>query len=144
MSAIKKNKPIPLFESFNRMTGFDGKRIVSHIGDSKLYTKIASTPQSQEMGYMNGEEPTHDEGIIFVYSEPAILQFWMKQVPFDLDIIFFDGDLNYVSHDTMKRWNGESDHELPRYSSKLPAVYAVETKSGWFEKYGSTDCKLSF
>jgi uncharacterized membrane protein (UPF0127 family) len=144
MAAIKKNKPVPLFESFNRMTQFDGKRILAKLAGKDLVLNVASTPESQERGYMNGVEPSEKEGIIFVYPESATLQFWMKNVNFDLDIIFFDSNMNYVSHQTMSKYNGESDHELTRYMPTMPSMYAVETKAGWFEKYGSPDCKLSF
>ena len=140
----KLNESIILFESFCKKSQIDGKEIEATIGDTAVKLKVASTQESQAKGFMNGEEPSNNTGIIFVYDSPKILNFWMKNVGFDLDIIFFDDNGDYISHETMKKYNGENDSELPRYTCNKKARYAVELKSGWFKKYGSDNCKLSF
>ena len=144
MPQILKRRDIALFESFCKKSQIDGKEIEARVGDKKLLLKVASTPHSQAKGFMHGEEPTEDTGIIFVYEQPESLSFWMKNVNFDLDIIFFDEFGEYIEHQTMNRYSGESDHSLPRYNCKGEARYAVEVCGGWFEKYGSKNCKLEF
>jgi uncharacterized membrane protein (UPF0127 family) len=144
MPALNKNIQIQLFESFCKKSQIDGKEIEATIGDKKLMLKVAATPQSQAKGFMHGEEPDETHGIIFIYEEPGDLSFWMKDVPFDLDIIFFDEECNYLSHQTMNAYNGERDHQLPRYECRDNARYAVEVCGGWFKKHGSKECKLNF
>lgn len=144
MPQIKKNKEIALFESFCKKTQIDGKEIEARVGEKKLLLKVASTEESQAKGFMNGVEPEEGTGIIFVYDKPGPLSFWMKNVPFDLDIIFFDEMGDYIEHQTMKKYRGEPDHSIPRYNCSQDSQYAVEVLGGWFEKYGSKNCKLEF
>ena len=94
---------------------------------------------------MNSDEPGDDNGMIFVYDNPAILDFWMKNVKYDLDILFFDQNLEFVDQHTMKAYQGEDDNDLDIYKSKSPAMYAVELKSGWYNKNSNGDSlKLKF
>ena len=87
-----------MFESFCKKNQIDGKEIEAKIGDSTLLLKVAATPESQSRGFMNHSEPNEKHGIIFVYDEPSPQSFWMKNVPFDLDIIFFDDLGEYIEH----------------------------------------------
>jgi uncharacterized membrane protein (UPF0127 family) len=104
---------------------------------------VATTPRSQAKGYMGAtEEPKDGEGILFVYDGEDTRSFWMKDVPFALDIIFFDGDANYIGHETMDQFDDSPDHLLPRYFSKKPARFAVEVKSGWCDQNIDGDCSL--
>lgn len=144
MPHINNNQHIFLFESFCKKNQIDGKEIEAKIGDSTVLLKVAATPQSQSKGYMHSNQPDENSGIIFVYDEPAPQSFWMKNVPFDLDIIFFDDLGEYIEHHTMAAYRGEKDNHLPRYGCKKMARYAVELCGGWFKKHGSQDCKLSF
>jgi uncharacterized membrane protein (UPF0127 family) len=144
MPHTPKNSYIELFESFCKKTQIDGKDIEAKLGKHKLILKVASTAESQAKGYMHSKQPDEKSGMIFIYEKPASLSFWMKNVPFDLDIIFFNEVCEYIKHQTMKKYRGEPDHLLPRYDCGADARYAVEVCGGWFEKYGSPDCKLEF
>lgn len=144
MSQYIKSQSYLLFETFCRKNQVDGKTISIKVGSNPLDVKVASTPRSQAQGYMGARvAPNDGEGILFVYDEPQPLSFWMKNVPFDLDIIFFDSNLKYLGHETMSKHGGEEDHSIPRYSSKKPARFAVEVKSGWCKEKGiDSSCSL--
>lgn len=144
MSQYRINNPIPLFENFCRRNQVDGKSIEIEVGGNPIMAKVASTPRSQAEGYMGTKEaPKDGEGMLFVYDDEAPLNFWMKNVPFDLDIIFFDSNLNYVGHKTMKKHGGEPDHMTTRYSSEKPARFAVETRAGWCKDNAiGANCRL--
>lgn len=144
MAQVNQNTLIPLFENFCRKTQVDGKEIEIKIGDIPVLAKVASTPRTQAKGYMEGTPPKDGEGMIFVYDNEQPLAFWMKNVNFPLDIVFFDSALDYVDHLTMDEYNGSPDHLLPRYSSKKPAQFAVELPAGWCDKNIDKNCKLSF
>lgn len=144
MAHITQNTLIPLFENFCRKTQVDGKTIELKIGEFPILAKVASTPKTQATGYMHEPEPKDGEGMIFIYDKEDPLYFWMKNVKFPLDIVFFDSSLNYVDHQTMEPFNGERDDLLPRYTSKKPAQFAVELPAGWCDKNLTPDCKLSF
>lgn len=123
----------------------DGLPVEAKIGDFPLSLKALTTQMSQAKGYMGAEkEPTEHEGLLFVYDKPMPLNFWMKNVKFPLDIIFFDSDRKYTGHHTMQPHSGEPDHLLPRYGSKKPARFAVEVCKGWCDKHLKTGAKLDF
>jgi uncharacterized membrane protein (UPF0127 family) len=134
---------IPLFENFCRKNQVDGKKITVEVGGNPIDVKVATTPRSQAKGYMGAEqEPVDGEGILFVYDVDSPLSFWMKNVAFPLDIMFFDSNLDLVDHQTMDPHNGEPDHTLKRYTSKKPARFAIEVKSGWCSANIKDKCKL--
>jgi uncharacterized membrane protein (UPF0127 family) len=136
---------IPLFESYCRKHDVDGVEIEAQVANIPLKLKVASTPESQAQGYMNADsEPADGEGILFVYDADQPLGFWMKDVRFPLDVIFFDSFMNYLGHETMEPGEGVGDHEQKIYSSKKPARFAVEVPAGWCNKNISGHCKLSF
>ncbi len=105
MSQIFFNKVnIPLFESYCMKNEVDGVEIDARVANVPLRLKVASTPESQAQGYMNSEsEPVDGEGILFVYDADQPLGFWMKNVKFPLDVIFFDSFMNYLGHETMEQ-----------------------------------------
>lgn len=145
MSQVSKNITVPLFESFCRKNQVDGLTIDATIGSHPFKLQVASTPKSQTQGYMGAQtSPAEGEGILFIYDKPLPLSFWMKDVPFPLDIIFFDSEMNYLGHETMSQYENLPDDQLKRYDSKGPARFAVETCAGWCDKHLGTNCKLSF
>lgn len=142
---ITQHHYLQLFEGYCRKNDVDGKEISVMIGKNPLKLKVLSTPENQMKGYMHGEEPKDGEGLLFVYDEELPLSFWMKNVKFPLDLIFFDNSMNYLGHETMDPDDGRNDDDLPRYLSKKPARFAVEVPSGWSNKNIDKDnCKLKF
>lgn len=121
-----------MFEGYCRKNEIDGKEIVAAISGNKVTLTVAANDDTKAKGLMGSDEPEENEGMIFVYEAPAILDFWMKNVNYDLDILFFDEKSNLVDHMTMSAYQGESDNELEIYKSRVPAMYAVELRAGWF------------
>lgn len=145
MSQYKPNSIIPLFETFCRKNQVDGKTVEVEICEVPLQLKVATTPRSQAKGFMGAtQKPKENEGMLFVYDGEQPLSFWMKDVPFALDIIFFDGEANYIGHETMNPFDNSPDHLLPRYFSKKPARFAVEVEAGWCDKHLKEKARLNF
>ena len=144
MSHIIKNYPVKLFEAYCRKMDIDGKEIEAEISGVPLKLTVASTPKSQMKGYSDSKaSPSGDNGMIFIYDDDQPMSFWMKGVKFGLDIIFFDSEMQYIDHHTMKPGHDLEEKNLPKYQSKKPARFAVELPSGWCEKNMTSDCKLS-
>jgi uncharacterized membrane protein (UPF0127 family) len=135
---------LPLFEGYCRKNDMDGREIVATISGVPVKLKIAANNTTQMKGFMHEDEPEDDRGILFLYDNEIPLQFWMKNVNFPLDILFFDSNMNLINNYTMDSYNGETDVDLKRYNSERPAQYAVELKSGWCNKNLKQDCKLKF
>lgn len=60
------------------------------IGEIRFTVEVADSPIKQIRGLMNRANLSDDEGMLFVYTEDRQVQFWMKNVPFSLDMIFLD------------------------------------------------------
>ena len=58
------------------------------VDDTRLMLEVANDRRSRSKGLMFREELAPYSGMIFVYPEPKPVQFWMKNTPLSLDIIF--------------------------------------------------------
>ncbi len=72
-----------------------------------------------------------NRGMLFVYAEPEILTFWMKDTHIPLSIAFIDADNRIVSIQKMNPYPITTV-----YASPIPALYALEVNQGWFEEKG--------
>jgi uncharacterized membrane protein (UPF0127 family) len=72
-----------------------------------------------------------DEGMIFIFSDESPRQFWMANVNFPLDILFFDRTGALVKTHTMAAEPHVPESLLRRYPSVIPAQFAVEVRAGW-------------
>jgi uncharacterized membrane protein (UPF0127 family) len=139
METFQNNKIIPLFESYSN----DGNIINIKIENIKLLVEVASTEESKQIGYYGKSEPVGNNGILFIYEKEYPLRFWMKNIPFALDILFFNEKKECVGFYTMPKYSGESDNNLPIFSKT--AKYAVEVRSGWCNNNKiKLMCKLDF
>ena len=129
---------IPLFENYCKQSKVDILNIDCKIGSFPINLRIASTPESQSIGYQNHENsPEDNQGILFVYPKETMVAFWMKNVRFPLDIMFFNSEKEMVHMETM-----QPDTYPKTYSCPFPVQYVVETKAGWCDRNGKEQLKL--
>ncbi len=100
-----------------------------------LVVEIADSSEKWEFGLMFKKDLIDGEGMLFIFPEEQIRQFWMKNTFIDLDIGYFDSQKTLISITTMKAVTSEMETNLPVYPSKGPAQYALEVPKGWFQKY---------
>ncbi len=74
-----------------------------------------------------------NEGMIFEFDSPQILQFWMKNTFIDLDIGYFDSDKKLIDIFQMKA-SSVMTKTPDVYPSHDVAQYALEMNQGWFAK----------
>lgn len=98
--------------------------------DTRIFLdcEVASSENEKSRGLMFRESLAENSGMVFIYRNPGILRFWMKNTLIPLDIAFIDADLKIVSIKSMQA------HDLSTTSSDLPALYAIEANKGWFKK----------
>ncbi|MFH1348674.1 MAG: DUF192 domain-containing protein [Patescibacteria group bacterium] len=99
----------------------------------KLAVEIADTPNERIQGLMFRKELKENQGMLFVFTQPQVLSFWMKNTLIPLDIIFFDANKEFVSAMTMQPCEADP---CPSYKSERAAVYALEVGEGFIERNG--------
>lgn len=61
-------------------------------GGAAITVDVADTPRTREKGLMFRRDLAPDCGMLFVFSEEQMLQFWMKDTLVSLDMVWLDGE----------------------------------------------------
>lgn len=67
------------------------------LGDKEYNVKEARTQEEKQKGLMNVKELPSNEGMIFYYDEPDLVEMWMKDTLITLDIIFINEDQEVIA-----------------------------------------------
>lgn len=94
---------------------------------------IADSPAEREKGLMGREDLKADTGMLFVFKNPQMLLFWMKNTKVPLDIIFFDSDGEFINGLSMEPCTSVP---CPTYKSAALSLYALEVPNGYREVHG--------
>lgn len=100
-------------------------------GPIKIYAEEANTDEERARGLMFRKKLDDNRGMLFIYSTPQILSFWMQHTLIPLDILFIDASKKIIDIQTMPPC-----HQLscPIYQSNKPAQYALEINGGLSKK----------
>ncbi len=60
------------------------------IGTTTIMAEIADTKEKRELGLADRKNLPSGQGMFFVFDQPAKHGFWMKEMNFPIDIIWFD------------------------------------------------------
>jgi len=120
-----------------------GKRdVVVEIGGESFVMELAADELSRVAGMSYRDRFPDGAGMLFVFPEPQILQFWMYECRIDIDVIFLDAHGTVTAAHRMPaeppRGEDESQEEyearLPLYSSRYPAQFAIELPAGSIDR----------
>lgn len=67
-----------------------------HLGDTTLNVSIANTEVLQDKGLSGRASLSKDTGMLFVFATTSKYGFWMKDMNFDLDIVWIDKDQKVI------------------------------------------------
>jgi len=108
-----------------------------------LLLEVARTPEQREIGLMHRKSISPGKGMLFSFAYQRPLSFWMKNVPFAIDIAYFDQKGKLINSHTMAADNiSLSDSLKARYPSQAPALYAVEVVPGFYSKVKTQNCVI--
>ena len=100
------------------------------LGGISLRLRVLTSPEEQQKGFMFEPEPDDGFGLFFVYPEPRELGFWMRNVPFDLDLIPLDEDMRVLG---VQRLIADDERTC---KIKRPCRYVLELANGCCERNG--------
>ena len=95
-----------------------------------IHAQVASTFEQRATGLMFRSEMPANEGMLFVFEEPAGQCFWMKNTLLPLTAAFVADDGTIVNLADMK------PQTLDSHCSEKPVRYVLEMNQGWFAKRG--------
>ncbi len=106
--------------------------------DTVITVEVADTPESQAQGLSDRTNLTENTGMLFDfrYSTNKKPSFWMKQMKFDLDLVWIKDnyivqiDKNVPAPDPATPLN-----QLPQYSPEMDIDYVLELPAGWGEAH---------
>lgn len=109
------------------------------IKDKVLEVEVASSSQAMITGLGGRKSMEENQGMLFEFKTPAKPDFWMKDMHFDLDliwiankkIIFIDNGVKAPSPECLQPG---ADCRLPLYSPALPVDQVLEVNAGWAQK----------
>ncbi|MGN0835264.1 MAG: DUF192 domain-containing protein [Candidatus Spyradosoma sp.] len=98
---------------------------------ARAEVRLAITEIERTRGLMGCRGLAADEGMLFVYPVAETRAFWMKNVPVNLDIGFFDSAGRLL--EVRALYAGDL---RTTYSNSDDVQYCLEMSEGWFEANG--------
>jgi uncharacterized protein len=98
----------------------------------KLY--VADTISKWSRGLSIFDKIDEDEGMLFIFNNKQIPQFWMKDMKFPIDIIWID-DSEIVGFHQNLQPPSSPNQTLETYSPPKPINYVLEVNAGFVEKH---------
>jgi len=76
--------------------GLELQSVHATIASHPFLLEVANTPESRSKGLGGRQNLAAGKGMLFVFDTPDMVCFWMKDMNFDIDILWFDGRKNLI------------------------------------------------
>jgi len=106
------------------------QRVELTAGMYRIQAQVAASPQERQIGLMFRREMPQQEGMLFVFEQPATQCFWMKNTQLPLTAAFVADDGSIVNLADMQPLSEDS------HCSARPVRYVLEMNQGWFARRG--------
>ncbi len=91
-----------------------------------LKVELATDEPQRLQGLMYRKTLAKEDGMLFIFDEPAYHSIWMKNTLIPLSVAFVDKDGVILNIADME------PQTLDSHTAAGPAVYAIETNKGWY------------
>jgi len=99
-------------------------------GMHQIDAQVASDINTRMVGLMFRKEMPQHEGMLFVFEQPTVQCFWMRNTLLPLSAAFIADDGTIVNVEDMKPLTEDS------HCSLKPVRFVLEMNQGWFAKKG--------
>lgn len=93
-----------------------------------IQAEVAQTEAQRQQGLMFREQMHDNEGMVFLFDQPAGICMWMKNTLIPLSVAFLDNQGTIINIEEMK------PKTLNSHCATKPATYALEMNTGWFKQ----------
>jgi len=108
----------------------------AEIRGHRFEIEIAADDAARQRGLMFRDSMPDDHGMLFLFDQPGMLNFWMKNTRIPLDILYFDQNYKLVSTQLRVPPCHSAGNDCPTYPSAEPAQYVLELNAGTADKLG--------
>ncbi|MCD0505154.1 DUF192 domain-containing protein [Bordetella petrii] len=95
-----------------------------------IRAEVASTEPTRRIGLMHRQNLPDNNGMLFIFEQPDLQCFWMRNTPLPLSIAFIADDGAIVNIADMAPQTDDA------HCSARPVRYALEMAQGWFAAHG--------
>ena len=106
----------------------DLPRTTLSIGMHRIDTQLATQPEQRQIGLMHRTAMPQHEGMLFVFEQPAVQCFWMRNTLIPLTAAFVADDGSIVNLADMQPMSEQS------HCSARAVPYVLEMRQGWFKR----------
>ncbi len=99
------------------------------IAGTTLTVELASTPAERDRGLSGRSFLSPDQGMLFVFSREGYYSFWMRDMMFPLDIIWFDASRRAVF--IVENLQPCTPQNCPISTPSHMAMYVLEVNAGF-------------
>ena len=103
-------------------------RATLNAGMHLIQVQLAQNFDQRQIGLMWRKEMPQNEGMLFIFEQPGVQCFWMRNTLLPLTAAFVLDDGTIVNLADMKPMNDDS------HCSKKPVRFVLEMNQGWFAK----------
>jgi len=100
-----------------------------------LHVKVLTSEADKTRGYQfQKKTPGFNQGLLFVFNQPDIQSFHMRNVWFDLEALAFDERGFFIGYVPMKATAGvdpDTKVSLKAYHTPPNTMYVIECQPGW-------------
>jgi uncharacterized membrane protein (UPF0127 family) len=117
-----------------RTINFDHK---IKINNTIFDANFANTEILRNKGFSDVKEINENQAILFIFDQPSMQTFWMKDMNFDLDILWIDENNKIIKIDkniSKNSYNKNNPALSEILHSPAPVKYVLEIKAGVSEK----------
>ncbi len=100
------------------------------IAGQNIKVELATTVKEQEQGLSGRKNLAEGTGMLFIFDKSARYSFWMKDMNFSIDMIWFNSDFQVVY---IKK-NAQPESYPDIFTPELEAKYVLEVPAGFSEK----------
>ena len=95
-----------------------------------IRAEVADDDGERQIGLMHRPSMGANDGMVFVFEQPGVQCFWMRNTLIPLSAAFIDDSGTIINIEDMKPQSDDS------HCSKKPVRFVLEMNKGWFDKRG--------
>ena len=100
----------------------------------RVSVDVVDTPLLRMRGLSGRPGLAPEEGMLFLFETPQIQSFWMKDMRFEIDILWIRG--GHIVGITPNLPLPKSPRDLPQFASPVPCDVVLEVRAGAAKRWG--------